>query len=178
MQICDASSWWAGAKFRVQGLRFGDGSGAFLRADGGGRVRRQHQAVRRKITHVGQNNHPNSFPDFRWTQHDVPANLGHWFVAVDPEAFETGLKDRVQVCRNSSSFLWDCGWPRLLYVLKHDRILWTPSGPYRRPIRRPLKSRFSSLATRRGTPRRRPGGLASSGTRRTTSQATGGLQRN
>ena len=32
----------------------------------------------------------------KWTNHEVPANLGHCFVAIDPGCFDEGLKDRLQ----------------------------------------------------------------------------------
>jgi len=37
-------------------------------------------------------------PDVRkWTNHDVPADLGQWFAAVDPERFAPDLPVRLQV---------------------------------------------------------------------------------
>jgi LDH2 family malate/lactate/ureidoglycolate dehydrogenase len=32
----------------------------------------------------------------KWTNHDVPANLGQFFLAVDPERFAPGFGDRLQ----------------------------------------------------------------------------------
>ena len=39
-----------------------------------------------------------SGPNIRkWTNHDVPANLGQFFVAVDPDSFAPGMGERLQV---------------------------------------------------------------------------------
>ncbi len=64
----------------------------------------------------------------RWTEHDVPANLGQCFVAIEPDCFAPGMKDRMQVSFGLLPFFQCCQIEISQDLLDHVRSM-EPTDP-------------------------------------------------